>query len=236
VERTVESEGLNPKVDSESPIPFFHILERLKTTPREGWRRFGIPSPESIADHMYRMSIITMFAPKPLSDKLNLLHCQKMALIHDMAEAIVGDITPVENVPKAEKSRRESTTMDYLKDTLLGKVNGGDTGKEMKKVWQEYEDGETLDSKFVHDVDKLELILQMFEYEKRAEGKCQLSEFAQVATKVVLPEVKQWVDEVLADRDVFWKQYPPIAAADEETQKQIDTAHDEYYGKLNSNK
>ena len=31
-----------PKVDSESPVPFFHMMERLKTTKREGWRRFGI--------------------------------------------------------------------------------------------------------------------------------------------------------------------------------------------------
>jgi hypothetical protein len=34
--------GGPPKADSESPVPFFHILERLKTTKREGWRRFGI--------------------------------------------------------------------------------------------------------------------------------------------------------------------------------------------------
>lgn len=34
--------GGPPEVDSESPVPFFHMLERLKTTKREGWRRFGI--------------------------------------------------------------------------------------------------------------------------------------------------------------------------------------------------
>lgn len=34
--------GGPPKTDSESPVPFFHMLERLKTTKREGWRRFGI--------------------------------------------------------------------------------------------------------------------------------------------------------------------------------------------------
>ena len=34
--------GGAPEVGSESPIPFFHMLERLKTTKREGWRRFGI--------------------------------------------------------------------------------------------------------------------------------------------------------------------------------------------------
>lgn len=31
-----------PMEDSDSPVPYFHILERLKTTKREGWRRFGI--------------------------------------------------------------------------------------------------------------------------------------------------------------------------------------------------
>jgi putative hydrolase of HD superfamily len=25
-----------------TPLPFFHMLGRLKTTKREGWRRFGI--------------------------------------------------------------------------------------------------------------------------------------------------------------------------------------------------
>jgi putative hydrolase of HD superfamily len=34
--------GGPPETDSSSPVPFFHMLERLKTTKREGWRRFGI--------------------------------------------------------------------------------------------------------------------------------------------------------------------------------------------------
>lgn len=31
-----------PAEGSTSPVPYFHILERLKTTKREGWKRFGI--------------------------------------------------------------------------------------------------------------------------------------------------------------------------------------------------
>ena len=31
-----------PAEGSTSPVPYFHMLERLKTTKREGWRRFGI--------------------------------------------------------------------------------------------------------------------------------------------------------------------------------------------------
>ena len=106
-----------------------------------------------------------------------------MALVHDMAEALVGDITPMDGVSKPEKSRRESTTMDYFVNGLLGRVNGGMTGKDIKAVWQEYEDGVTLESQFVHDVDKIELILQMFEYEKSKQGKLDLGEFTWVADR-----------------------------------------------------
>jgi len=31
-----------PAEGTDSPIPYFHILERLKTNKREGWRRFNI--------------------------------------------------------------------------------------------------------------------------------------------------------------------------------------------------
>lgn len=205
VEKVVASiPGGPPQVDSSSPVPFFHMLERLKTTKREGWRRFGIKTGESISDHMYRMAIITMCAPPSLAAKLNIPKCTKMALIHDMAEALVGDITPVDGVAKHEKSRREATTMDYFTKSLLGKVNGGMTGQEIRAVWQEYEDSETLDSKFVHDVDKIELVLQMVEYERVHNQKLDLGEFSWVATRIVLPEVKAWADEVLKEREDFW--------------------------------
>ncbi|OCK73967.1 hypothetical protein K432DRAFT_430289 [Lepidopterella palustris CBS 459.81] len=194
-----------PQENTESPVPFFHILERLKTTPRAGWQRFGIGYGESISDHMYRMSILTMLAPESLSSRLNIPRCTKMALIHDMAEALVGDITPVDNVTKEEKSRREAETMDYLCSGLLGKVGGGLSGEEIRRVWQEYEDSETLESRFVHDIDKIELILQMVEYERSHKGQIDLGEFTWVARKIVLPEVKAWCDEVLKERIEYWK-------------------------------
>lgn len=127
-----------------------------------------------------------------------------MALIHDMAEALVGDITPVDGVAKHEKNRRESTTMDYFEKGLLGRVNGGVTGKDIKAIWQEYEDSKTLESKFVHDVDKIELILQMVEYEKREGRKLDLGEFSWVATRIELDEVKEWSEALLKEREEFW--------------------------------
>lgn len=196
-----------PLENSTSPVPYFHMLERLKTTKREGWRRFGINRGESIADHMYRMAMISMFVPPTLAGRIDQNKCIKMCLIHDMAESLVGDITPVDGVPKPEKSRREAEAMDYLTGNLLGNVWGGQgavNAEEIRAIWQEYEDSETLDSHFVHDIDKMELILQMVEYEKRGERKLDLGEFAYVATKLALDETKEWAAEVMRGREVFW--------------------------------
>lgn len=153
---------------------------------------------------MYRMSLLTLLCPPSLAPRLDLPKCTKMCLIHDMAESLVGDITPVDGVTKPEKNRREASTMDYLTKTLLGNVFSGGPGEEIRAIWQEYEDSETLDSQYVHDLDKLELLLQMIEYERRGEGRVDLGEFAYVATKMVLPETRAWADEVLKEREAFW--------------------------------
>ncbi|KAK4243270.1 HD domain-containing protein [Corynascus novoguineensis] len=193
-----------PAEDTSSPLGYFHILERLKTTKREGWRRFGIDRGESISDHMYRMSMMSMLAPPALAARLDMNKCMKMCLIHDMAESLVGDITPVDDVAKPEKSRREAATMDYITQRLLGKVDGGRVGGEIRAIWQEYENSKTLDSLYVHDIDKMELLVQMVEYEKRGKGKLDLGEFAYVKTKIVLDEVKVWAEEIMKEREEFW--------------------------------
>lgn len=190
--------------NSTSPVPFFHLLERLKTTKREGWRRFDINHGESISDHMYRMSVMTMLAPPSLASRLNLQHCMKMALIHDMAESLVGDITPVDPIKKTEKARREAAVMEYISKSLLrGVPSGMLAGDDILAVFNEYEANETLDSQFVHDVDKMELLLQMVEYERSYE--VALDEFRGVAKRIHLPEIKEWAETVLQEREALWK-------------------------------
>ena len=179
---------------------------------------------------MYRMSVITLLCPPSLSSKLDIGKCTKMALIHDMAESLVGDITPVDGVAKSEKSRRETETMDYLCKDLLGNVHGGAQGQHIRQIWQEYEDGETIDSKFVHDVDKIELLLQMMEYERSHEGRIDLGEFTRVAKRVVMPEVQDWAAELLTEREKFWANHgkKPSVVADIFVERRRQ--QDEYYG------
>jgi putative hydrolase of HD superfamily len=156
----------------------------------------------------------------------------KMALVHDMAEALVGDITPVDGVTKTEKNRREASTMNYFTNRLLGNVNGGMTGKDLNDAWQEYEDNETLESKFVHDVDKMELVLQMLDYEKAHNCQIDLGEFSWVASRIQLPEVQKWADEVLEEREKVWAGRAHTTYADKERpDAAVHVAkQEEYYG------
>ncbi|KAF2431468.1 hypothetical protein EJ08DRAFT_648979 [Tothia fuscella] len=216
-----------PFENTSSPVAFFHILERLKSTKRAGWKRFGINHGESISDHSWRMALMTMFA-SPLNLDTN--KCIKMSLVHDLAESLVGDITPVDNVPKAEKRRRETIVIEYLTGTLLGTVDNGAVGKEILAIWQEFEASITAESQFTQDMDKVELLLQAIEYEKRGGGMTNLQEFTYVVTKLHLQETKVWANEILKEREEFWRDKGSAHGQGGGVSNQMKTLQDQYYG------
>jgi len=185
-----------------SPLAFLHIIERLKTTPREGWRRHGIEHGESISDHMYRMSVITMLCPP--EHKVDKDRCIKLAIIHDMAEALAGDITPPDNIQKAEKHRRELESMQYIVNTLLKPISEA-IAKDFMDLWMEYETGTTPEAIFVKDIDRFELICQTIEYEKKHRAEKDLKEFLHVRTGIKNDFVKKWAEDALREREAFWR-------------------------------
>lgn len=176
-----------------SAIDFLSLCNRLKTTKRAGWVKRDVKDPESISDHMYRMGLMALISsdlPGVDRDK-----CIKMAIVHDIAEAIVGDITPDDGVPKLEKSRREREALDHM-CKLLGE---GPRAKEIHELWLEYEENSTLEAKVVKDFDKVEMILQALEYETE-QGK-DLDEFFQSTAGKFQTELgKAWAAEIASRR------------------------------------
>ena len=75
--------------------------------------------PESVADHSYRTALMAMV----FSDirGLDTEKAVKMALLHDLPEALVGDSIPGERTP-AEKKRMESAAMRTLLSDLPPRV------------------------------------------------------------------------------------------------------------------
>ncbi|KAG8372503.1 hypothetical protein BUALT_Bualt12G0072800 [Buddleja alternifolia] len=176
-----------------SAIDFLSLCHRLKTTKRTGWVRRDVQEPESIADHMYRMGLMALIAAD--IPGVNREKCIKMAIVHDIAEAIVGDITPSDGIPKQEKSRMEQEALKNMCE-LLG---GGERAKEISDLWMEYEENSSMEAKVVKDFDKVEMILQALEYEKE-QGKDLEEFFESTAGKFQTDLGKAWALEVASRR------------------------------------
>ncbi|XP_065849708.1 uncharacterized protein [Euphorbia lathyris] len=176
-----------------SAIEFLSLCHSLKKTKRTGWVKRDVKNPESIADHMYRMGLMALIAPDiPGIDRDK---CVKMAIVHDIAEAIVGDITPSCGISKAEKSRQEREALDHMCE-LLG---GGPRAEEISQLWMEYEENSSPEAKIVKDFDKVEMILQALEYENEQER--DLDEFFQsTAGKFQTDVGKAWALEITSRR------------------------------------
>ena len=111
----------------------------LRLIKRSQWTERKIEDPESISEHTYSAWLLAMlFLPEEQeTEGYSKREILDMLLVHDMAEGLVGDLTPVDGVPKVEKNRREAATMDWVSQNLLGKVYGGVAGKDLRDVWQE---------------------------------------------------------------------------------------------------
>ena len=142
-------------------IDFLTIARGLKTTKRTGWVKQEVPDVESVADHSWRISLMAMIASGNDNNSVDTNKCIKMALVHDLAESTVGDITPHCGVSDEDKHQLELDAINHM-TTKLGNMLGGD---EILSLWKEYEEGTTEEARLVKDLDKLEMILQAQEYE-----------------------------------------------------------------------
>lgn len=172
-------------------IEFLHTLGKVKETPRTGWVENKVPKVESVADHMYRMSFMCMMCP---DTSLNRDRMIKMALCHDMAESIVGDISPGMKVPKEEKYAKELAAVNHMTALLTPEMSA----PMMKELWEEYEKQETPEARFVRDMDLLEMIVQAHRYEDIA--KKDLSGFYRSGERIQHPWAKEIFERLRASR------------------------------------
>lgn len=178
-------------------LEFFHVLERLKTQKRTGWVNHDVPGPESIADHMYRMAVLAMCTS---DEQLDISKCVMMCIVHDLAEAQVGDIAPSEGISKAEKRKLETDAMHNFVHEML---HDSPAAQRIMALWQEYEDGISAEARFVKDLDRFEMASQALEYE-RGHGMQTLQPFFDSSLPLLRhPEVKKWGADLAVERMQF---------------------------------
>ena len=146
----------------------------VKEVEREGWKRkAGVPSPESVADHLFSTTLAAMMA----GDLLHLDTCKmmRMALLHDVCEAATGDIQPGAMLP-SKKEELES----YALTGLLGALPLPLKRKYLKD-FSEFNRGTSREAVLVRELDKIEMVVQASTYERRGVRSDLLDEFWRTA-------------------------------------------------------
>jgi len=177
------------KSDLQNLAKFSEIAGKLKRIPRTGWVEAGVRQPESVADHTFRTSILCMiYSDLEGLDELKLL---RMALIHDLPEAIMGDLTPSKKT--AEMEAKEDTAINQILCLLPMKQR-----EKYMSIWNEYKKRETKEAKALRQLEKLEMALQAKEYEKTGSAGQNLKRFFKSAEETITqPELRKLLSYIM---------------------------------------
>ena len=155
---------------------------KLKSIKRKGWLRRGIENAESVADHTFMLAFLAMMVGDFLG--MDTEKMVKMALLHDIAESVTGDITPHE-MERGEKVRME--------ENIMKKMMEGMEEMGYYEIWKEFMEGRSREAEMVRQLDKLEMILQAHQYSE-IYGKEKVEEFMEekVENPMLVSIIKKW--------------------------------------------
>ena len=139
-------------------IEFLRNAERLKTVTRSAYTSTG--DVESVAEHSWRVALMaTLLAPQfPEVDAARLV---RMCLVHDLGEAIGGDIPAPEQARRRAEGATEGKSAAERRDLLMllsplpPALRDDITG-----LWDDYEAAQSPEARLAKAIDRLETILQ----------------------------------------------------------------------------
>ena len=168
---------------------------KLKEIKRTGWLYKDIPNPESVSDHSFGVALLALVVPLP--NGINREKALKMALVHDIGEARIGDIVwesgKYSNIRKQkEKHISETATVENLFNEI--------GNESLKKLAIEFLEQKSETAIFIKELDKLEMVIQALEYEKKVHPS-KLDEFWENARKYIKDKkLKEYFDHLSTNR------------------------------------
>ncbi len=134
-------------------LEFLKNAEKLKDTIRSGYTSSG--KQESVAEHTWRLCLMAMIFHGQYYPHLDFGKLMKMCLIHDLGEALNGDI------PAPEQEGKPSKTVDERADlmTVLSPLPES-LRKEIMDLWEDYESATSEEARLAKALDKLETLIQ----------------------------------------------------------------------------
>ena len=157
---------------------FFQKVLELKNIPRQGWKnKLDMNNVESVADHSYSTAMMSMV----LSDLegLNTEKIIKMALLHDLAESVIGDVTHDE-IKDERKISKENKAMIRILENLPSNVS-----QHYIILWDDFQKNSSKEANLLHEIDKLEMAFQAKFYLDKGISKEKLRSFFKTANNEI---------------------------------------------------
>lgn len=133
-------------------LDFIREAERLKDVVRNSYTSQG--RRESTAEHTWRLCLTAMVFQDELGD-LDFLKVLKICILHDLGEAINGDIPATAQVNVPDKGSRERVDLLQLMSSLPPEIRA-----EFLALWDEYETASSPEGRAVKALDKIETLIQ----------------------------------------------------------------------------
>lgn len=135
-------------MDARALIDFLRVAERLKDAPRHCWTTGG--RRESVAEHSWRVSLMAMLM-KDEFPALDIDKVVRMCLVHDLGEALTGDI------PTFIKTDADRAVEAEGLDGWIGRLPAP-WPEELRALFAEMEALETPEAKLYKALDRMEAI------------------------------------------------------------------------------
>ena len=130
-------------------IGFLGVIEKLKCNTRHSWTSSG--RRESVAEHTWRLSVLAMLCADeyPELDNNKLI---RMCLIHDLGEALTGD------VPSFYKTEQNEMTEKEAWEQIFGMLDEP-YASEFRALYEEMEARQTPEAKLYKALDNMEAVI-----------------------------------------------------------------------------
>ncbi len=125
------------EVDAGMDASIGRIIISLDSLARTGWMLRGVPSSlaETVSSHLFASALIALesgFRMKRNGIAVDPYKAAAIALVHDLAESLIGDIAKVAGI---DKSQAEARAFERLNLSL-----------EVKELFREYEEANTVEA------------------------------------------------------------------------------------------
>lgn len=133
-------------------LDFIRAAEQLKNVLRSAYTSTG--RQESTPEHTWRLCLLAMVC-QDLLPELDFEKVLKICVIHDLGEAIHGDVPAIHQTAAVDKSASERQDLLTLLSPLPAALQ-----QEFVALWDEYDQASSAEAQAVKALDKLETIIQ----------------------------------------------------------------------------